>query len=155
MKVSFDDDNFSFWDPFKNTAAGFNASAVIVPFVEEVAERAPGYLAYAALSTGLNLFLPPKAMAAINIAYFAVAVGRSHNGVEAFCKDEGRLLLGTPSLHLACIGGVLRTLRFRLWRGLFVRATLFRLRYQVRALVERSNIRGQFVVVFVFVAVLQ
>lgn len=130
VKVSFDDDSFSFWDPFKNT--GFNLTAAVLPVAEEVGRRGPGYLAYAAASTGLGLFLPPKVLTAVNVAYVAAAVARSHeSGVETFCRDEGRLLLGMPSLHLAAAGSCLRVLRFRLWRRLFVRATLFRLRYQV------------------------
>eukprot|EP00752_Nemacystus_decipiens_P005185 g4705.t1 len=131
VKVSFDDDSFSFWDPFKST--GFNITAAVVPIAEEVGRRGPGYLAYAAASTGLGLFLPPKVLTAANVAYVAAAVARSHDsGVETFCRDEGRLLLGMPSLHLAAAGSCLRVLRFRLWRRLFVRATLFRLRYQLR-----------------------
>lgn len=130
VKVSFDDENFSFWDPFKHT--GFNASATVIPLAEEAAKRAPGYLAYATLATGFGLFLPPKAIVGVNVAYVVAAVARSHEGgVETFCKDEGRLLLGSPSVHLALVGTALRALRFRAWRGLFVRATLFRLRYQV------------------------
>lgn len=129
VKVSFDDESFSFWDPFKNT--GFNASATILPVAEEVAKRTPGYLAYATLTTGLGLFLPPQGAIAVNIAYVAAAIARSHEDVETFCKDEGRVLLGCPSLHLALVGGALRALRFRTWRRLFVKATLFRLRYQV------------------------
>lgn len=131
VKVSFDDESFSFWDPFKNT--GFNVSAAVAPIAEEVGRRGPGYLAYAAVTTGLGLFLPPKVLTAVNVAYVAAAVARSHESdVETFCRDEGRLLLGMPSLHLAAAGSALRALRFRLWRRLFVRATLFRLRYQVR-----------------------
>lgn len=129
MKVSFDDESFSFWEPFKNT--GFNASKTIIPVAQDVGRRAPGYLAYAGVATGLGLFLPPKAMTAVNIAYVAAAVARSHEDVETFCKDEGRLLLGCPSLHVALVGSALRVMRFRAWRRLFARATLFRLRYQV------------------------
>lgn len=132
MKVSFDDDSFSFWDPFKNT--GFNLTAAVLPLAEQVSRRGPGYAANAAASTGLGLFLPSKVLTAVNVAYVAAAVARSHDGgVENFCRDEGRLLLGMPSLHLAAAGSCLRVLRFRLWRRLFVRATLFRLRYQVGA----------------------
>lgn len=130
VKVSFDDESFSFWDPFKNK--GFNLTRAVGPIAEEVGRRAPGYAAYAAASTALGLFLPPKVMTALNVAYVAAAVARSHEGgVETFCRDEGRLLLGMPSLHLAAAGTALRAARFRFWRRLFVRATLFRLRYQV------------------------
>ncbi|CAN0041482.1 unnamed protein product, partial [Ectocarpus sp. 4 AP-2014] len=131
VKVSFDDESFSFWDPFKNK--DFNLTRAIGPIAEEVGRRAPGYAAYAAASTALGLFLPPKVMTAVNVAYVAAAVARSHEGgVETFCRDEGRLLLGMPSLHLAAAGTALRAARFRFWRRLFVRATLFRLRYQLR-----------------------
>lgn len=130
MKGNVDDESGSFWASFKNK--GFNASATIVPIAQEVRDQAPGYLAYASLSTGIGLFLPPKATTAINIAYVAMAVARSHEDVKTFCKDEGRAVLVSPSLHLALIGTALRRLRFRLWRGLLVKATLFRLRYQVR-----------------------
>ncbi|CAN0386229.1 unnamed protein product, partial [Ectocarpus fasciculatus] len=131
VKVSFDDESFSFWDPFKNK--GFNLTRTVGPIAEEVGRRAPGYAAYAAASTALGLFLPPKVMTAVNVAYVAAAVARSHEGgVETFCRDEGRLLLGMPSLHLAAAGTALRAARFRFWRRLFVRATLFRLRYQLR-----------------------
>ena len=129
MKPSFEDGNFSFWDPFKNK--GFNASATIIPIAVEARKRAPGYLAYSVLLTGFRLFLTSRAATAINVAYVAMMVVRSHESVEAFCKDEGRVLLGSPSIHFALIGTALRVLRFRLWRGLLVKSTLFRLRYQV------------------------
>ncbi|CAN0006548.1 unnamed protein product [Scytosiphon promiscuus] len=126
VKVSFDDESFSFWDPFKDN--GFNASS-IVPIAQELGRRGPGYLAYAAVSTGLGLFLPPKVTTAVNIAYVVSAVARSYesgDNVETFCREEGRVLLGMPSLHIAAVGSTLRALRFRLWRRLFVKATLFR-----------------------------
>lgn len=70
-------------------------------------------------------------MTAVNVAYVVAALARSHEDVETFCKDEGMLLLVSPSVHLALVGSALRVARFRTWRRLFVKATLFRLRYQV------------------------
>lgn len=134
VKVSFDDESFSFWDPFKHT--GFNASSTLMPAIEEAGRRAPGYVAYAGFATVLKQFLPPNVLTALNVIYIAGALARSHEDVEAFCKDEGTLLLLSPPIHVALVGSALRTTRFRMWRRLFVKATMFRLRYQVRFVVS-------------------
>ncbi|CAM9430289.1 unnamed protein product, partial [Choristocarpus tenellus] len=128
VKVSFDDESFSFWDPFKTN--GFNASAVILPVATKVATSVPKSAAYAASATGMRWFLPPPAHNAVNLAYVAAALVRSHD-VESFCKGEGSRLLGSPPLHLALLGVILRVVRFRLWRKLVLKAGLFRLRTQL------------------------
>lgn len=129
VKVSFDDESFSFWDPFKHT--GFNASSTLVPVAQEVGRKAPGYIAYAGFATALKLFLPPNALTALNVIGVAGALARPHEDVETFCKDEGMHLLLSPPIHVALVGSALRATRFKTWRRLFVKATLFRLRYQV------------------------
>ncbi|CAN0152569.1 unnamed protein product, partial [Discosporangium mesarthrocarpum] len=127
--VSFDDENFSFWDPFKTSS--FNASAVVLPVASKALRSAPMTLLNVATLTGLRWFLPPPALGTVNVAYIAAAMVRSQD-VETFCKGEAHKFLMSPSLHFSLLGSALRVVRFRLWRRLIFKAALFRMRNQLR-----------------------
>lgn len=123
-------ENFPFWDPFKIT--GFNASVELIPSYDEARRRAPGYLVKTGLTTSQKLFLPPKITTALSVGYLAARLAKSDGDMKHFMSDMAISLFGSPGFHIALLGTALRVIRFRRWRQLLVKTTIFRFRYQVR-----------------------
>lgn len=143
-----DDDNSPSWNHLRNQC--FNGSDALLPVLEEARRSAPGYAAKVGISAGQDLFLPPKITNVVTLGCLAAIMSRSHADMRKFCAATCKLIVTSPSVHLALVGRVFRLMRFRRWRLLFVRTALFRLRYQVNLkiqelyLVHTTSLAGMF-----------